>query len=90
MLSYANVATPATLDGDTLRWIDLDLDVVVLDDGTHALWDADEFERHRRAFGYPADVVERALAAQDELLAAARTRAFPFDREAHLRDGAGG
>ena len=24
--SYANVSTPATFDGDTVRWVDLDLD----------------------------------------------------------------
>ena len=27
--SYANVALPAEFDGDVLRWVDLDLDVIV-------------------------------------------------------------
>ena len=82
--SYANVALPAEIDGDTVRWVDLDLDVILTADGEVVLDDADEFEQHRREFAYPDALVERATAARDELLRAARTGVFPFDRAEHV------
>lgn len=84
MLTYCNVGTPARLEGDTIHWIDLDLDVIQ----TRALGlivdDEDEFEEHRRRMAYPDEIVRRAEAARDELLALGRSLAFPFDRESHL------
>jgi protein associated with RNAse G/E len=79
IVTYANVATPAVLDGDVLRWIDLDLDVMVLRDGTVLLDDEDEFEDHSVRWSYPADIVERARRSSVELLDLARLRRTPFD-----------
>jgi protein associated with RNAse G/E len=84
IMSYANIATPARLDGDVLRWIDLDLDVFTSEDGTVTLDDVDEFEEHRARFAYPDELVAEVFAARDELLELAKTGGFPFDREAHL------
>ena len=80
--SYANVATPAQFDGETLRWIDLDLDVLTRKGGVE-VDDEDEFADHRERFSYPDDVVRHALAARDELLRLARSGASPFDRASH-------
>ncbi|MBM3139910.1 MAG: GNAT family N-acetyltransferase [Chloroflexi bacterium] len=77
--SYANVSLPATFDGRELRWIDLDLDVVLWRSGRLALVDVDEFREHRARFGYPPELVARAEATADDLLRAARIRAAPFD-----------
>ncbi len=90
IMSYGNVALPAEFDGDVLRWVDLDLDVIVDADGGVILDDEDEFEQHRLRFAYPQDVVSRAITARDELLRLAATGAFPFDRAAHIEGARGG
>ena len=82
--SYCNIGTPAALDGDTLRWVDLDLDVVALAGGRIVLDDEDEFAAHRVRFGYPEELVQRVLAARDEVLRLAALGQFPFDRESHI------
>ena len=83
-LWYCNVALPASFDGKTLRWVDLDIDIRCYRDGVPEVLDEDEFEQHRVELGYPAEIVEGALAARDEALRLARERAFPFDYEAQI------
>ncbi|MSP21759.1 MAG: DUF402 domain-containing protein [Dehalococcoidia bacterium] len=80
---YANVSTPATFDGETLRWVDLDLDVVIRDDAV-ALLDEDEFEEHRARMAYPEALAARAREAASLLLDLAARRAPPFDRDSHV------
>jgi protein associated with RNAse G/E len=87
--SYANVALPAAFDGETVRWVDLDLDVLIRSTGAVSLVDVDEFVEHGARFGYPDDLVRRATDTADALLAAARDRREPFDRERDVtREGA--
>lgn len=83
MLSYANVSLPAEFDGETLRWVDLDLDVIVTEIGA-TIVDEDEFIEHAARFGYPADLVTRATQAAATLLELANRLAPPFDRERHI------
>ena len=75
---YANVGTPARLEGDVIRWVDLDLDVFVDAAGAVTLDDVDEFEQHRERFAYPERLVAEILAARDELLRLARAGDYPF------------
>ena len=84
VLWYCNVALPASFDGKTLRWVDLDIDIRCHRDGVPEVLDEDEFEQHRVEFGYPDEVVERALAARDEALRLAQARVFPFDYETQI------
>ena len=83
-LWYCNVAVPASFDGKTLRWVDLDIDIRCYRDGAPEVLDEDEFEQHRSELGYPAEVVERALAARDEALRLAHARVFPFDYDTQI------
>jgi uncharacterized protein len=80
---YANVSTPATFDGETVRWIDLDLDVVIRD-GAVELLDEDEFAEHRARMAYPERLATRALEAAATLIELATRRAPPFDRDTHI------
>lgn len=82
VLTYANVGTPARLDGDVIRWVDLDLDVFTSEDGAVTLDDVEEFEQHRERFAYPEELVAEIFAARDELLRLARAGEYPFDRSA--------
>jgi protein associated with RNAse G/E len=76
---YCDIATPARWDGDTVRIVDLDLDVVRRrTTGLVELRDEDEFEQHRVAFGYPGELVDEARAAAARLLVALGDGTEPF------------
>ena len=77
---YVNIATPAEFDGAAFHCVDLDLDVSWYTDEAPRVLDEDEFVAHSEAMRYPADVIEHARAAVDEVLAMIGQRAFPFDR----------
>ena len=89
-LWYSNIAMPAKFDGKTLRWVDLELDVRCYLDGSLRVLDEDEFEVNRLEMGYTDEVVERALAALDEVLRLGKEGTFPFDYEMQIKDGAFG
>lgn len=76
---YCDITTPARWEGDTVHIIDLDLDAVRRrETGLVELRDEDEFEEHRKAFGYPDDVVANAHAAARQLLASLGDGTEPF------------
>jgi protein associated with RNAse G/E len=77
---YVNIATPVEFDGAQFHCVDLDLDVSWYTDSEPRVLDEDEFVAHSEAMRYPADVIERARAAVDEVLGLIGPRAFPFDR----------
>jgi protein associated with RNAse G/E len=81
LVMAADILAAAHLDGGTLRWIDLDLDVEVFEDGRVELVDEDEFEEHQRRFGYPAEVIEGARRSAE----LARSNRFPFDWDQTLK-----
>jgi len=76
---YADIGTPAGWDGDVVRMVDLDLDVVRLRTGEVTVLDEDEFTEHRRRFGYPARVVDAARNAAARLVLAMESEREPFD-----------
>ncbi|MEJ7795773.1 MAG: DUF402 domain-containing protein [Nocardioides sp.] len=76
---YVDMTTPPRWDGSVLRAVDLDLDVI---QGLHGrVWvdDEDEFADHRVRFGYPAEVVDGALASCAAIGRAVREGVAPFD-----------
>ena len=76
---YCDITTPARWEGDTVHIIDLDLDAVRRrETGLVELRDEDEFEEHRKVFGYPDDVVANAHAAARQLLVSLGDGSEPF------------
>jgi len=75
---YADIGTPAVWDGDTVRLVDLDLDVVRYRTGEVAVLDEDEFEEHRRRFEYPPRVRDAARGAAARLVGLLERRGEPF------------
>ncbi|MFZ1699603.1 MAG: DUF402 domain-containing protein [Pyrinomonadaceae bacterium] len=65
---YCNVAMPAVLKGDTLVFVDLDIDVVVWPDSRVDILDRDDFTENSIKFGYPAEVIKRAEESLTALL----------------------
>jgi uncharacterized protein len=76
---YCNVNTPARLEGDTLSFVDLDVDVLVRPDFTFDVLDEDEFEANAHLFGYTEELRARVRDSLDELLKLIKSRQFPFD-----------
>jgi len=76
---YVDVATPPTWDGDVLRSVDLDLDVVRRAGGTAYVDDEDEFAEHTVSLGYSEDLVELARSTCAAVLTSVRSGSAPFD-----------
>ena len=81
---YVDMTTPAVWDGDTVRAIDLDLDVVRGDNGRVIVDDEDEFAEHQVAFGYPGEVVRLAEESCRQVRAAMLAGEAPYDGASHL------
>lgn len=81
---YCNICLPAQVfavpAGGEVRFVDLDIDVLVTPDGACTVADEDEFDANTLRYAYPPAVQAAARAAVAELVSAARRRAAPFDR----------
>jgi uncharacterized protein len=76
---YCDITSPAEWNGDRVKLVDLDLDVVRRRaTGTVELRDEDEFAVHRVRFGYPDDVVSQAEVAAEWLYEALGDGSEPF------------
>ena len=80
-LVYINLAMPATLQGDTLTWVDLDLDYRVHLDNSVELLDEADFAQNTQRMGYPPSLIEQVHATCRAIEAGLASRAFPFDHE---------
>lgn len=76
---YVDIATPPVWDGNVLRSVDLDLDVIRRADGSVLVDDEDEFAEHRVRYGYPAEVVGMAEDACRTVYDAVVARRPPYD-----------
>jgi uncharacterized protein len=76
---YCNVNVPPTFDGETLSYVDLDLDILVEPDLSYRILDVEDFERNTEDYGYSVEVRTNARRAVDELVRKIETRAFPFN-----------
>jgi protein associated with RNAse G/E len=77
---YCNVGLPPTVCDSTLTFVDLDLDVYILPDGTFSVLDTDEFREHSIQYGYPPEVRRAACEAVLDVLLLWRARQAPFDQ----------
>jgi hypothetical protein len=77
--TYVDMTTVPVWDGDVVRAVDLDLDVVKPLDGATYVDDEDEFAEHQVRFGYPPETIALAEATRDTVYAAVVSGAAPFD-----------
>jgi len=82
--TYVDITTPAVWSGDEVRCVDLDLDVVRDSDDRVWVDDEDEFAEHQVSLGYPAEIVEGALASCAQVLELVTADAAPFARSSAL------
>lgn len=82
---YVDITTvPTRPQPDRFEVIDIDLDVVLLVDGSIQVLDEDEFALHQTQLGYPAWMIDQARAATAEVAVAIEVGRAPFDGS-HLR-----
>ena len=76
---YANVTYPTVVEGTTLEWHDLWLDLIVAADGTFEMQDEDELEASGVAESDP-ELYDAIVAIGDELIGLATAQSFPFNQ----------
>jgi hypothetical protein len=79
---YVNICTPPAWGAKTVRFVDLDLDVVRKPDGSVEVLDEDEFAAHRVQLDYPGELVEAAQDAAEVAVASLADHVEPFGRGA--------
>ena len=83
VLQYqCDAGLPATLEGRTVAFVDLELDVIAAPDLSYFLRDEEDFEANRERWGYPEDVVAAAwegIALAERML---KSQTYPFDGSA--------
>jgi uncharacterized protein len=75
---YCNINMPPHFNGETLTYVDLDIDVLVEPDLSYRVLDLEDFQENARHYDYPVDIQTEAHRALDELIGLIETRAFPF------------
>jgi len=76
---YCNVGLPPVINGTTLSFVDLDLDVQIKPGGGFEVLDTDEFAEHSLYYSYPPDVRQNATLAVLDIIQLWRGRQAPFD-----------
>ncbi|MDQ6423557.1 DUF402 domain-containing protein [Paenibacillus sp. LHD-117] len=75
---YCNVASPPYLQGGVLTYIDYDLDVIRMADGSRYIVDQDEYEQHKLIYHYPRHVEDKVRDGLNALLARIEKNGAPF------------
>jgi protein associated with RNAse G/E len=76
---FVDIATPPVwVAEDRYEMIDLDLDVVVRQDGTIEVHDEDEFEIHQKQYGYSEELIAGAQEETRRIVAALGRKDEPF------------
>jgi protein associated with RNAse G/E len=78
---YVNVNMPPILRGNTLNYVDLDIDMIVWSDFSFEVLDLDEFEENAVKYNYPDMVIQNARATLNEVKLLIERREFPFDHK---------
>ncbi|MBP1992353.1 DUF402 domain-containing protein [Paenibacillus eucommiae] len=82
---YCNVASPPYVAGDTITYIDYDLDVIKSPDGSIHVVDQEEYERHRTGYRYSAETENKVKQGLESLLERVNEGKPPFQDELVLR-----
>ncbi len=76
---YVNLALPHQWDGELCTYIDLELDVMMTEDGTITILDEDEYEEGKIRYNYPQELIAQIERSTKEVVALMEARTYPFD-----------
>ncbi|SEC60193.1 DUF402 domain-containing protein [Paenibacillus sp. GP183] len=75
---YCNINEPAKIKGNTVSFVDLDLDLIQRN-GDWKVVDEDEFEINSVRFNYPEELIRRSRKELNNLQDRVKNNKFPFD-----------
>ncbi|MFA5422015.1 MAG: DUF402 domain-containing protein [Bacilli bacterium] len=75
---YVNVASPAIIADDCIKYIDYDLDIKLFPGGSTKLLDQNEYERHAYALEYGDDIKKALAISVSKIYEMIKKREFPF------------
>ncbi|MFA5481097.1 MAG: DUF402 domain-containing protein [Bacilli bacterium] len=75
---YVNIASPAIIDNNCIKYIDYDLDVKLLPGGSTKLLDQNEYERHAYSLDYSDDIKKALAHSVSHIYEMIKKRDFPF------------
>ncbi|QYR21207.1 DUF402 domain-containing protein [Paenibacillus sp. sptzw28] len=78
---YCNVASPPYFQNSILTYIDYDLDVIVTKGGPALIVDQEEYEIHKAAYHYSAEVKRKVAEGLKSLMVRIESGQAPFDDE---------
>lgn len=76
---YCNIASPYVCDEEGLKYIDYDLDIKVLVDGSYTILDRNEYNRHKVKMNYPEKLRDLLEVELDKLQEMINNKETPFD-----------
>ncbi len=76
---YCNINIPPTFENGVLDYVDLDIDILITNDGTYSILDSDEFEESAARYGFSDELRMEISRAVNELTAMIEHHEFPFD-----------
>ena len=65
---YINISMQPTFDGETIEFVDLDIDIVIWPDGRRVVLDEDEFSENLVKYQYSVKLVEKVNSTLHRLL----------------------
>lgn len=83
---YCNINMPPTFVNDVLNYIDLDIDIMAANDGTHSILDSDEFEENALKYNFSDDLRKRVSDTVAEVITMIKLRQFPFELLNHCNN----
>jgi protein associated with RNAse G/E len=82
---YCNIASPYYRHGETITYIDYDLDVIVMPDGQYMLVDQDEYELHKVKYFYSNLVDQKVQSGLSALMGLIKSNKQPFQDDVIYR-----
>ena len=77
---YCNIASPFLLEGNTIKYIDYDLDLRVFPDGSFKVLDRGEYNYHKQKMNYSDDIDKILKFELTNLIDLARKKTGPFEQ----------
>ena len=78
---YCNIASPSLVDNDVIKYIDYDLDVKLLPDGTILQLDSKEYEYHRKKYAYSNRLDFVVKHVNERVKKMMKNGEFPFSKQ---------
>ena len=78
---YCNIASPFIIEDNTIKYIDYDLDLRVLPNGSFKVLDRGEYNYHKKLMNYPKELDKILKFELSNLIDFAKSKKGPFDKE---------